>query len=62
MDIAIGQKVIIHDFSPVHGQRGIITRIQERGFIYVTLENGVWPVTAEELRPDTGEEEDDEDV
>ena len=59
MDIAIGQKVIIHDFSEAHGQRGIITHIQERGFIYVTLKDYIWPVTADELRPDTAEEEED---
>ena len=48
---AVGDKVVITDYSEAHGDKGKIDRIQDNGIILVELEHGcIWPVTADELQ------------
>lgn len=49
---AVGKSVIINDYSEAHGDKGKILSVPDTGIILVELEQGcIWPVTADELKP-----------
>jgi hypothetical protein len=53
---AVGDEVVIADYSEAHGDKGKIDRIQNNGIILVELDQGcIWPVTADELRQEEAE-------
>jgi hypothetical protein len=48
---AVGDEVVIADYSEAHGDTGKIDCIQKNGIILVELDQGcIWPVTADELQ------------
>ena len=51
---AVGDAVVIADYSEAHGDKGRVDFIQDNGIILVELEQGcIWPVTADDLQPNS---------